>query len=83
MHFAIRNPGIFLSEPAAVANNVHVIASDAALAAELKAELLPLLTQACAIMNRGRERGLIVNMTLAPNQYGRIALADLSVLKTL
>jgi hypothetical protein len=52
-------------------DNVTTIPTDAALAAEVRAELPPLLEQVCAVINRARAHGLIVGFNCNVDQYGR------------
>jgi hypothetical protein len=52
-------------------DNVTTIPTDAALAAEVRADMLPLLEQICVILNRARAHGLMIGFNCNVDQYGR------------
>jgi hypothetical protein len=54
--------------------------SDADVARELKAELQAPLDQVCAVLNRARAAGLMINIGLPTDQFGRFR-HDVSVVK--
>ena len=57
--------------------------SDADKAAAYRNELKPLLDQVCAIFNRGRAEGLIINFSIAGDQYGRSKVMAIDIVKPL
>lgn len=63
-------------------DNVETIRTDAVKAAEIRAEMTPLLEQVCLILNRARAEGLTVGFSCNPDQYGRYR-PDIGVLKPL
>jgi hypothetical protein len=52
-------------------DNVVALPTDQAIAAEIRAELAPLLDHVAAIMNRGQSHGLKVGFSIGLDQYGR------------
>ena len=66
-----------------MAENVEKLVTDAAFAEELRMATKEPLEKLCEIINRAKARGVIVNFNLAPDQYGRHRIADLSIVKVL
>ena len=55
---------------------------DSEVAAELRAELMPILKQVCDILDRARASGLNIGYSITPDQYGRHA-AVIQIVKPL
>jgi hypothetical protein len=51
--------------------NVQPIRTDAVIAAELRAEIGPLLDQICVIMSKARIEGYEVTWAIMPDSFGR------------
>jgi len=66
-------------------NSLSIVSSvtDATKADSYRAELRPILEQAGKIMDRAKADGLVVSWNLSPDQYGRMRVADISVVKPL
>lgn len=71
-----------MPEPSNIATLVPM-KTDADLAAAFRAELAPLMDQVCDILNRARKEGLILNFNVAPDQFGRVRVAEVSVVRPL
>jgi hypothetical protein len=57
--------------------------ADAEIAADIRARLLPALGPALAIMNEGKQAGLIVTFNLMFDQFGHWTIGNLSINKPL
>ena len=57
--------------------------TDAEKAEVYRAELKPLLDQICALFDRARKDGLVVNFNISPDAYGRSQPTGVSVVKPL
>lgn len=64
-------------------SNVEHLPTDAAIAAEVRATLPPVLEQVAAIMNKARAHGLIVNFNVGLDQYGLHRPSPIDVTKPL
>lgn len=58
-------------------------ATDKDKAEAIRAEIRPILEQACAIIQRAKGDGLVVGFSLAPDQFGIQRVGDISVTKPL
>lgn len=79
MRGAAGGEGILLVSEA----TVTTIPTDTAIAAEIRAELRPILEQAAVVMNKARARGLIVNFAIGLDAYGRHAVNSIDVVRPL
>ena len=59
------------------------VPTDAERAAKLKAQLRNVMTEACGILNEGKEHGLTVNFNISPNAFGFWVVNDITVVKPL
>lgn len=62
---------------------VSTIPTDIAIAASIRADLVPLLEQVCAILNRAKHHGLNVGFNCNPDNYGRHRPSSIDVAKPL
>lgn len=81
-----------MSDPADAAEPLHIIPggatfapkiSDKDRAEQLRAQLRPLLDQACELITTARREGLVITFNLGPDQYGIQRVAALDILKPL
>jgi hypothetical protein len=56
---------------------------DAAVAAIVRAELAPLLSQVAHVMNMARDHGLTVNFNIGMDQWGRRVVGPVDVTRPL
>lgn len=56
---------------------------DKEVADGIRADLAPILEQACEVLNRARAAGMVTNWSIAPDQFGRLRLTEISVMKPL
>lgn len=56
---------------------------DVVLAAEFRAELTPHLNKAAEIIDRARLAGISINFNIAADNFGRISLREINVVKPL
>jgi hypothetical protein len=66
-----------------VASLVPNTRPDKELADGFKADLVPILEQACAVLNRARAVGMLANWSLIPDQFGRVRVGEVTVVKPL
>ncbi len=63
--------------------NVETLRTEAQKAADYRAEIMPILDQACEIISRARKEGLIIGFNISPDQYGRSRVAEITIVKPL
>jgi hypothetical protein len=64
-------------------SDIPVRKSDTEKAQELKEAMLARLKEVCAVMQEARDSGLEITFNIAPNAYGKLAVAGLAVSKML
>lgn len=57
--------------------------TDAEKASQIRADLLPILEQVCAVVGKARGEGMIVSFNIAPDQFGRVKVQALDITKPL
>lgn len=57
--------------------------SDVERAADLRAKVRPLLEQVCAVLGEANRDGMVIVFNLAPDQFGRQSIQNLTVHKPL
>lgn len=60
-----------ITDQALVEDNIALLRTDAVIAAEIRAQLSPLLDQICAVMSKARADGLEVSWAIQPDSFGR------------
>ena len=61
----------------------RTIPTDVAIAAEARSELMPHMEAACVIFNRVRSYGLIASFNIGPDQYGRVKINSIDIVRPL
>lgn len=57
---------------------------DSEIAAEIRAQLVPILAQACEVIDAARRaHGLVINFSIAPDNFGRIRCQEIVVTRPL
>lgn len=57
--------------------------SDADMASDLRSKLMPILVQASAVVQEGRDKGFIISFNISPDQFGRVRVQTVDIVKPL
>jgi hypothetical protein len=66
-----------------IASNVQMLRTDAVIAVELRAEMMPLLEKLADVMNKARNAGLHVGFGVHIDAYGRFAVQPIQITRPL
>ena len=59
------------------------VKTDADLAAELRAEMSPILGEVCKVLDKARAAGMKIDFMIQPDQFGRHVLPHVQITKAL